>query len=153
MGQHWSWVNWVETGGTFFVVPHHLRFVSSEEQTVAESPGADLLGIKNLLEKGQFRKSQFTDIVLESRPPDPDEPMRQVVSDGPQSVAQLFQNAERPAEMHVKPVRTSEDGKVELQTPTIEAIFEQSSTYGPKRRKYSFKQPQDVCSWKMSPKC
>ena len=44
-------------------VPEHLRHASQEEASVAEFPHNELLGIKNLLERGQFPKSQFEDLV------------------------------------------------------------------------------------------
>jgi len=53
--------------------PEQLRHASSEEKSVAEFPESELLGIKNLLEKGQFPKSQFTDIVGQSMPPEPEQ--------------------------------------------------------------------------------
>ena len=59
--------------GRNFVIAHRrsllrgaleqLRHASSDEKSAAEFPESELLGIKNLLGKGQFRKSQFTDIV------------------------------------------------------------------------------------------
>ena len=43
--------------------PEQLRHATAEEQAVATFPHNDLLGIKNLLERGQFPKSQFEDLV------------------------------------------------------------------------------------------
>ena len=77
--------------------PEQLRHASSEEKSVAEFPESELLGIKNLLEKGQFPKSQFTDIVGQSMPPEPEQleqPIRQPVDTvpaGAQSAAEMFQ--------------------------------------------------------------
>ena len=50
--------------------PEQLRLATPDEATVAEFPHNELLGIKNLLEKGQFPKSQFEDLTQLSRPPD-----------------------------------------------------------------------------------
>ena len=52
--------------------PEQLRFASQEEATVAEFPQNELLGIKMLLEKGQFPKGQFTDLVSQGNPPEPE---------------------------------------------------------------------------------
>eukprot|EP00434_Breviolum_minutum_P004560 symbB.v1.2.004023.t1/scaffold227.1/size261201/9 len=50
--------------------PEQLRPASSEER--ATFPESELLGIRTLLEKGQFPKSQFVDITQDSCPPEPD---------------------------------------------------------------------------------
>ena len=50
--------------------PEQLRFATASEVTVAEFPESELLGIKTLLERGQFPKSQFLDITQEGRPPE-----------------------------------------------------------------------------------
>ena len=65
--------------------PEQLRHASFEEKAVAEFPESEPLGIKNLLEKGQFPKSQFTDIVGQSVPPGPEQPE--------QAVRQALENA------------------------------------------------------------
>lgn len=49
--------------------PEQLRLATSDERAVAEFDQAELLGIKTLLEKGQFPKNQFQDIVPEGIPP------------------------------------------------------------------------------------
>ena len=55
--------------------PEQLRFASPAETVVAEFPESELLGIKTLLEKGQFPKNQFVDVTQEGRPPEaPAEP-------------------------------------------------------------------------------
>ena len=52
--------------------PEHLRHATSEEKTVADFDDNELLGIKNLLEKGQFPKGQFVDLVNTTLPPSPE---------------------------------------------------------------------------------
>ncbi len=52
--------------------PEQLRLASSEERAVAVFPESELLGVRTLLEKGQFPKSQFVDITQDTRPPEPD---------------------------------------------------------------------------------
>ena len=70
-----------------------MRFATSEEQEVAKFDESELLGIKNLLEKGQFPKSQFTDLVNQEGPPSLEEAMNpdSVQPDGAKSAAQLFE--------------------------------------------------------------
>ena len=53
--------------------PEQLRHATAEEQAVATFPHNDLLGIKNLLERGQSPKSQFEDLVPQPHPPALDE--------------------------------------------------------------------------------
>ena len=77
--------------------PEQLLHASNEEKAVAEFPESELLGIKNLLERGQFPRSQFTDIVGQEAPPQPDAPeqvLRPVLPDDvprAQSAAEMFQ--------------------------------------------------------------
>ena len=56
----------------FRCAPEQLRFATNQEQQVAEFPESELLGIRNLLERGQFPKSQFTDLVSHGNPPEPE---------------------------------------------------------------------------------
>ena len=73
--------------------PEQLRHASSEERAVAEFPESELLGIKNLLERGQFPKSQFTDIVGQGAPPQPEAP------------EQVIQSVQFCRMMHQQPVQ------------------------------------------------
>eukprot|EP00435_Cladocopium_sp_Y103_P022015 s1030_g5.t1 len=53
--------------------PEQLRLASSEERIVADDAQSnELLGIKHLLERGQFPKSQFEDMVPLDNPPQPE---------------------------------------------------------------------------------
>ena len=79
MERQWWWAELAETSSfiahrrqVLRCAPEQLRHASFEERTVVEFPDNELLGIKNLLEKGQFPKSQFTDLIPEGNPPDPD---------------------------------------------------------------------------------
>ena len=47
--------------------PEHPRLATNEEKTVAQCDTNELLGIKNLLEKGQFPKGQFVDLVSQEK--------------------------------------------------------------------------------------
>ena len=130
--------------------PEQLRHASSEEKSVAEFPESELLGIKNLLEKGQFPKSQFTDIVGQSMPPEPEQleqPIRQPVESvpaGAQSAAEMFQQQQTIVSEPLPPApnsgpSASAEGEGD---PAPEVAG--SSSYGPVRRRYSSKQAQDV---------
>ena len=57
--------------------PEQMRFATEAESTVAEFPESELLGVKTLLEKGQFPRSQFIDVTQEGRPAPADEADRQ----------------------------------------------------------------------------
>ena len=61
--------------------PEQLRHASSEEKAIAsDAPTNELLGIKNLLEHGQFPKSQFEDLVPCDNPPQPEDVQQNVQS-------------------------------------------------------------------------
>ena len=75
--------------------PEHLRHASQEEASVAEFPHNELLGIKNLLERGQFPKSQFEDLV--SQPP-PQIDVEDQELQGPLNAAQCLEQQSRDAQ-------------------------------------------------------
>ena len=79
----------------FRVAPEHIRLATSEEREVAEFPQAELLGIKTLLQQGQFPKSQFQDLIGQDPPPEPEASIRTVVAPASEPAAQtaadLFQ--------------------------------------------------------------
>eukprot|EP00435_Cladocopium_sp_Y103_P030061 s1739_g7.t1 len=80
--------------------PEHLRLATGEEKTVAQFDTNELLGIKNLLEKGQFPKGQFVDLVNQETPQEPEQVMQHVQQDArARTAAELIQpptEAERP---------------------------------------------------------
>ena len=57
--------------------PEQVRLATSEERTLIETQGTELLGIKNMIEGGTFRSSQYVDLILQSYPPQEQE----VISD------------------------------------------------------------------------
>ena len=61
--------------------PEHLRLATNEEKTVAQCDTNELLGIKNLLEKGQFPKGQFVDLVSQEKPQEPEQVEQHVQQD------------------------------------------------------------------------
>ena len=64
-------INWIvaHRRSLFRCSPEQIRPASQEERTVAEFDAGELLGIKNLLERGQFPKGQFVDLVNMDNPP------------------------------------------------------------------------------------
>ena len=49
--------------------PEQLRYSTSDEQQLAQTPGLELLGIKNLVESGALKSSQYEDLVNQPGPP------------------------------------------------------------------------------------
>ena len=54
----------------FKVAPEHLRHASNEERLAAQTDGRELLGLTDLIGKGQnLLGHQFTDLTNQTRPP------------------------------------------------------------------------------------
>ena len=87
--------------------PEQLRHATVEEREVAEFPHNELLGIKNLLEKGQFPKSQFEDLVPHPHPPLPDGDELMPVPAPPLNAAQCLQQAQQREAPAVPPADDS----------------------------------------------
>ena len=51
------------------VAPEQIRMATEEEKTLISSPKAELLGIKDLIEKGNLRSKQYIDLLPQSYPP------------------------------------------------------------------------------------
>ena len=51
------------------VAPEQIRMATEEEKTLITSPKAELLGIKDLIEKGNLRSKQYVDLLPQSYPP------------------------------------------------------------------------------------
>eukprot|EP00435_Cladocopium_sp_Y103_P001293 s456_g1.t1 len=58
--------------------PEQVRLATAEEKTLIETPGTELLGIKDMIEGGTFRSSQYVDLVSQSYPPQEQEVLQQV---------------------------------------------------------------------------
>ena len=104
----------------FRVAPGHVRLATSEEREVAEFPQAELLGVKTLLQQGQFPKSQFQDLVGQEPPPEPEASVRNlaspVVEPPAQTAADLFQasrQADRAELDHDSPQSAAVDRRSE----------------------------------------
>ena len=138
--------------------PEQLRAASSAEATVAEFPENQLLGIKNLLERGQFPKSQFIDLVnqpeapipLESEAPSaPGVEPTQELDSGAMNAAQLLRVQESeasPGEAVVPPPadgsHTAVPSEIPGTLPTPPVV--EGSTYGPVRRVTQKTRPSDL---------
>ena len=64
--------------------PEQVRMATSEEKTLIETPGTELLGIKDMIESGTFRSSQYVDLLAQSYPPQ-EESVVQGLSNGHES--------------------------------------------------------------------
>lgn len=49
--------------------PEQVRLATPEERTLIETQGTELLGIKDMIEGGTFRSSQYVDLISQSYPP------------------------------------------------------------------------------------
>ena len=135
--------------------PEQVRPASAEESVVAQFPENELLGIRNLLEKGQFPKSQFIDLVGQRAPPDPEvevdgqNPLDPIPLPPGQALnaAQVLERQARSDDLHPRlehgPVDarppdassgqpSASDAPVSL--PSSSSTREEPSTYGPVRR-------------------
>ena len=87
------------------MAPEQLRHATSEERSVLATPDAGLLGIKDLIDKGQLKSQQFVDLLPPSYPTQSELP--ELPSNA--EVAQPDgDNASEPPVPSV-PVETSED--------------------------------------------
>ena len=108
--------------------PEQLRPATPQERKVAEFPQNELLGIKNLLERGQFPKSQFEDLVQHAFPPAPVENLDDSV---PQPAA-----AQNAAQLQHLPSSPLVAAGQEPQSTTEASLpnSDPSVSYGPQRR-------------------
>ena len=130
--------------------PEQLRHATAEERVVADDvPSNELLGIKNLLERGQFPKSQFEDIVPLDNPPHADradEAIQQVVR-RPATAGELVQQAQSPLptipEESGVPMSLDTSSGSNSTIPSTENSGMKTQEYGPVRRRYHCKSSQD----------
>ena len=141
----------------FRCAPEQLRPATTEERTMIESPEAELLGIKDLIEVGTFKSKQYIDLVPSEYPPSgvelPDPSGRPVASQAHES-AEPSQDA-GPLEtsspgvnvdMHStkshdvkehEPESQTKDRAVEpyVNPKSLPYVPEEESSYGPVRRR------------------
>ena len=126
--------------------PEQLRHATPEESTVADFPQNELLGIRNLLEKGQFPKSQFLDLVPQPLPSVVIDPEVEQDADAPPALnaAQCLAQAQRlSAQSPVveRPSVPEEPARVntnstpypETVNPESRAGYSEAGGYGPVR--------------------
>ena len=53
--------------------PEHVRLATNEEKALIATSGSELLGIKDMIEGGTFRSSQYLDLLSQAYPPQEDE--------------------------------------------------------------------------------
>ena len=145
-------VNWIvaHRRSVFRCSPEQLRRATFEEQQVATFDANELLGIKTLLEKGQFPKGQFLDLVNQDQPPEPERVVEQQQSSGARTAAEILHDrvsAEEPTVPKAEAVGTDAPmpGPVEPSSntaatrpdpkaPTDSDSQIRSTDYGPVRR-------------------
>ena len=103
-----------------------------------------MLGVRNLLEKGQFPKSQFIDIVPDEHPPQPEISMSVPASGAAQSAADLLQQSQEVKEPEQVPSVARSAGDVPMGESEGANVDSASSgaTYGPIRKRCAGKQPE-----------
>ena len=138
--------------------PEQLRLASSEERAVAVFPESELLGVRTLLEKGQFPKSQFVDITQVTRPPEPDSVVSALQESNTAralTAAECLQQERSakeavviPQEMEVEQREAPGEGQVdksqqEEQGRPSEPDRPNYGPYGPVRHRHSVKSPPE----------
>ena len=145
----------------FRCAPEQLRPATSEERTMIESPEAELLGIKDLIEGGTFKSKQYIDLVPSEYPPSgielPDPSGRPVASQAHESAepsqdAGPFETSSPGSnvDMHAIKSHDAEEHESESQIKdravepyvnpkSLPYVPEEESSYGPVRRRVSTK--------------
>ena len=59
--------------------PEQVRPATSDEKALVETPETQLLGVKDMLEGGTFRSSQYVDLLAQAYPPVEDEVLQQAL--------------------------------------------------------------------------
>ena len=130
------------------VAPEQTRPATSEERQVASCPRAELLGIKELIEKNQVPGNQYVDLTSQSYPPEESVPTETEVGQRLQDdepVSRAPMHAEPISAEPVPPPLGSETAvpplTTEAETPMPETTLPEasSSSYGPVRRRISGK--------------
>lgn len=141
-------VNWIvaHRKSIFRCSPEQLRHATPDEISVATFDANELLGIRMLLEKGQFPKGQFLDLVANDVPPQPEKVIEHVQSQasGAQTAAELFQQQaeSQPAELSPDAEPQSEASLSGL--PMDPSAVIRTEEYGPIRRvRHSHKSPPE----------
>ena len=138
-------VNWIvaHRKSIFRCSPEQLRMATSDEASVATFDANELLGIRMLLEKGQFPKGQFLDLVNQEQPPNPERVVEQIQSQpGAQTAAELFQNQLTEASTEMPEVPAADGDRSKSNHPMQPSSIIHTEDYGPIRRtRHSHKSP------------
>jgi len=139
-------INWIvaHRRSIFRCSPEQLRHATPDEVSVATFDENELIGIRMLLEKGQFPKGQFLDLVNQEPPPAPEVVVNQMQKQlaGARTAAELFQQQEAQPSVD----EPSEPGS-NAEAPASSMPMDPSSVirtedYGPIRRvRHSHKSP------------
>ena len=119
--------------------PEQLRTASSEEKTVAEFSQNELIGVKNLLERAQFPKGQFIDLIPAGLPPLTEgtvpTPVMSDEASRPMTVAEIAASNSAPAEIIPDKPEDPETGDAVMPQADASETPQDSSRYGPVRQK------------------
>lgn len=142
--------------------PEQVRFATSEEKTLLNTPQVDLLGIKDLIEGGAFKSQQFIDLTPYSYPtqgdqspaedltdsaePDGPQPSARPVPNPPVSSAPMQVEASDSVDVPMQPQSSpppfdKQDETSKDDSPVIDAdsssppVEASESSYGPVRRR------------------
>ena len=129
----------------FRCAPEQLRPATNEERCLIETPEAELLGIKDLIEGGTFRSKQFVDLVPEHYPtlapatadsPMPDAELTSAGNNPEEGDQQpLAINAEMPPPGEPPSATSTESHESSSSSPSAIPQTSEGSTYGPVRRR------------------
>eukprot|EP00435_Cladocopium_sp_Y103_P025163 s1174_g6.t1 len=136
----------------FRCAPEQVRAATQEERALVQTPHAELLGVKDLIEGGAFKSSQYVDLVSQAYPPQedpiaPDAPVDPhadadvsmppaVEPTSPPETGAVPESAESPAS--VEPAQDNSeaiDKSAMEDVPDLGNSGDSSSTYGPIRRR------------------
>ena len=107
--------------------PEQVRLATNEEKALIATPGSELLGIKDMIEGGTFRSSQYLDLLSQAYPPQEDEVVAQrdlasSASASPHSASESLPLPHASEETSAEQAKTTESGRAEtgLKEPSNE---------------------------------
>ena len=131
----------------FRCAPEQVRHATSEEKCLIATPQAELLGIKDMIEKGNLSSKQYIDLLPQSYPPQGDEAGPSMsLKDEDTPAVNPPENAARPVltDQPQEPMISQNQGPEAVspeveQSDAVPAPDESSSSYGPIRRRVTGK--------------
>jgi hypothetical protein len=104
-----------------------VRLATNEEKALIATPGSELLGIKDMIEGGTFRSSQYLDLLSQAYPPQEHEVVAQrdlasSASASPHSASESLPLPHASEETSAEQAKTTESGRAEtgLKEPSNE---------------------------------